>query len=83
MDEILEDKEESYANEIVVNVIFNDKPPTKYDYKYFTAELANGEAVMFHYHKNNPIPTREEVIGLTWNELVEVCRQKWYEAIRG
>lgn len=50
---------------IIVKIKVNDESPTKYDYKYFEAILSNGEIKVFNYHINNPIPTSEEMIGLT------------------
>lgn len=67
---------------VIAEVKFNNKPPTKYDYKHFECVLDDGEIKIFNYHKNNPIPKEEEILGLTWNELREFCRKKWYEAIK-
>lgn len=66
----------------VVEVNFNNELPTKDDYKHFDVILEDGELETFHYHKNNPIPKEEEMIGLTWDELIELCKKKWYEAIK-
>jgi hypothetical protein len=66
----------------IVEVKFNDEPPTEYDYKHFDVVLENGDVKTFHYHKNNPIPTEEEMLGLTWDEFIELARKKWYESIR-
>ena len=68
-------------DEIIVQVKFNGKPPTAFNYKHFTVELEGGEIKVFHYNINNPIPTREEIIGLTWEELCDLCKKKFYEVI--
>lgn len=70
-------------DKVIVEVKFNNELPTKYDYRHFDAILEGGEIKTFHHHKNNAIPTEEEIIGLTWEGLRELCRKKWYEAIRG
>lgn len=66
----------------IKEAIFNDETPTKYDYKHFDVVLEDGEIKTFHHHKNNPIPTEKEMLGLTWEELRELCREKWNEAIK-
>lgn len=68
-------------NNTIIEVKFNNEPPTKYDYKHFDVILENGDIETFHYHINNPIPTEEEMIGLTWFELCELSKKIWYEAI--
>lgn len=65
----------------IVEVKFNNEPPTKHDYKYFEAIMKTGKVHTFHHHINNPIPTKEEMIGLTWFETIELARKKFYEAI--
>lgn len=65
----------------IVEVKFNTKAPSKYDYKYFEVVLKNGDIERFYHHKNNPIPTKEEMIGSTWSDLCELIKIKWYEAI--
>lgn len=67
---------------IIVKVIFNNEPPTEYDYRYFQVVMKTGKVHIFHYHKNNPIPVKEEILGLTWYELLQLVEKKWYEAIK-
>jgi hypothetical protein len=65
----------------IVEVKFNDELPTRYDYKHFNVILENGVIETFHYHINNPIPTEIEMIGLTWEELIELCKKMFYDKI--
>lgn len=65
----------------IVKIRFNEELPTKYDYKHFEAVLEDGTVKTFHYSVNNPMPTENEMIGLTWDELIELCKKKWYEAL--
>lgn len=69
-------------NNVIVEVRFNNGIPTKYDYKYFQVVLTDGKIETFHYHINNPIPSKEEMFGLTWEEVIELARKMWYEAIK-
>lgn len=66
---------------IITDVRFNNEAATEYDYKHFDVVLDNGELKTFHHHKSNPIPTKEEMIGLTWNQLRALCRKKFYEVV--
>lgn len=66
---------------VIVDVKFNNKPPTKYDYKYFEVVMKTGKVHTFHYHINNPIPTKEESLGLTYYELLNLARKKFYDSI--
>jgi len=72
----------------ITEVKFNSEAPTKYDYKYFEVILNNGKVETFHYHINNPMPTKEQMIGLTWDELISLARKmfddevnKWRETL--
>lgn len=69
------------ADKVIVEVKFNNEPPTKHDYKHFDVILEDGKVKTFHHHKSNPIPTEEEIIGLTWEELRKLCLQKFYEVV--
>lgn len=71
------------ADERVIKAVkFNNELPDNHDYKYFDVVLEDGEVKTFHHHKNNPIPAEEEILGLTWEELRELCLEKWHEAIK-
>ena len=63
---------------VVVKVLFNDEPPTKYDYKHFDVVMKTGKIHTFHHHKNNPMPTKEEMIGLTWFEVINLARKMFF-----
>lgn len=65
----------------IIEVRFNDLPPTEYNYKYFDVIFENGDTKTFHYNINNPMPKEDEILGLTWNELVKLCKKMFYEAI--
>lgn len=67
---------------VIVQVKFNNEPPAEYDYKYFQVVMKTGKVQTFHYHKNNPLPTMEEMLGLTWYELIQLVKKKWYESIK-
>lgn len=43
--------------------------------------MKTGKIHTFHHHKNNPIPSKEEMMGLTWYELIQLVKKKWYDAI--
>lgn len=73
---------ENADDRTIKEVRFNNKPPTEYDYKYFEVVLEDGKIKTFHHHKNNPIPDEEEILGLTWEELRELCLEKFNEVIR-
>lgn len=72
----------------IIEVKFNNEPPTRYDYKHFDVVLKDGHIETFHYHINNPIPTKEQMIGLTWDEVISLTRKlfddevnKWRETL--
>ena len=73
---------EEVADNIIIEVKFNNEPPTNYDYKHFNVVLNDNTVKTFHYHKNNPIPTEIEMIGLTWNELIELCKKLFDNKVR-
>lgn len=66
----------------IVDVRFNNEEPTKYGYKHFEVIFENGKIQTFHYNKNNPIPTKAEIIGWNWEELIKLCERKIYGAIK-
>jgi len=43
--------------------------------------MKTGKVHTFHYHINNPIPTKEESLGLTYYELLNLARKKFYDAV--
>ena len=65
----------------IVDVIFNDDPASKYDYKYFTLVYESGRTRKFYYHKNNPIPTKEEMVGKDLFEIRELYTALFYKAV--
>lgn len=65
----------------VVKIIRNNEPPTKYDYKYFEVILESDKKKIFHYHINNPIPTDEQMLGLTWEEVRQLVLNMFNEAV--
>ena len=67
---------------VVEKVLFNNEPPTQYDYKYFQVVMKKGKIHTFHYHINNPIPTKDEMMGSTWCEVIQLAKNKFYEAIK-
>jgi predicted phosphatase len=67
---------------VIVEVIFNDKPPTKYNYKHFDVVLDDGKIETFHYHIHNPMPTKDEMLGLTWEQLSELAEKMFYDKIK-
>ena len=71
------------ADSIIIEAKLNIEAPTKYDYKHFDVVFNDNTVKTFNYYKNNPIPTEIEMIGLTWSELLKLCKKKWYEVIKG
>jgi hypothetical protein len=65
----------------IVDIRFNNEPPTKYDYKHFDVIMKTGKVHTFHYHINNLMPTKEEALGLTYLELLNLTRKKFYDSI--
>jgi hypothetical protein len=43
--------------------------------------MKTGKVHKFHYHINNPIPTKDEALGLTYYELLNLARKKLYDDI--
>lgn len=80
---MLRDKsyEDCIQHDIIKDVIFNDEEPTKHDYKYFTVVFENNTTRDFHYHKGNPIPTKEMIIGKSFLELRTIAKKMWYDKI--
>jgi len=68
-------------DKIITEAKFNDFSPTKYDYKHFDVTFEDGSYQSFHYHKDNPMPKSKEMIGLTWEELCNLCRKMFYDEI--
>jgi hypothetical protein len=69
-------------NSKIIEVKFNDEIPSKYDYRYFDVILENGKIETFNYHMNNPIPTEDEMIGLTWDEVIELCKKMFNDKVK-
>lgn len=67
--------------DIIIEVKFNDLPPDKYNYKYFYGKLKSGRTKTFYYNVNNPMPSKDEMIGLTWLELRNLCIKLFYDVI--
>jgi len=43
--------------------------------------MKTGKVHTFHYHINNPIPTKEEMIGLTWFEVINLAKKMFYDLV--
>lgn len=71
------------GKDVIIEVITNDLPPSIYSYKYFYGKLKSGRTKIFHYNIYNPMPTKEEMIGLTWLELRNLCKKLFYDAVGG
>lgn len=67
---------------IIKEVYFSSNPADKYDYTYVDVRFEDGEKEFFHYHKNNPFPKRDEIIGLTWVGLQGLYLKMFHEALR-
>lgn len=79
--EVLNSCFKEFKDSIITKVIFNNEEPTKYDYKHFDVIFEDGKLRTFHHHKSNPIPKEIEILGLTWEELHQLCIKKWNEVV--
>lgn len=65
----------------IVEVYFNNLPPDKYDYTYFDIRFEDGSREFFHHHINNPVPNRDEMIGLTMDDVRVLYRKMFDEMV--
>lgn len=72
--------EDCIQHDLIKDVIFNDEV-SKMDYKYFTVVFENDTTRDFHYHKGNPILTKDEMLGKSFYEIRMLIKALWYASI--
>ena len=51
------------------------------DYSELICKFVDGSERIFHFHKNNPMPKIDNIIGYTWEQLCGMCTGIWRMAI--
>lgn len=72
--------EDCIQHDIIKDVIFNNEV-SKMDYKYFTVIFENDSTKDFHYHKGNPILTKDKMLGKSFYEIRMLTKALWYADI--
>lgn len=64
----------------IKNAVYSNEIDPKTEYMMLDLEMEDGTHKAFHFHKNNPMPTIDTIIGMTWDELVHTATGMFYLA---